>query len=347
LTIPVSDPFGVAHDSQIQAAARALDASSVQVRLGRGLPRLAGERGFIELRAIRVVRHKRGRRALIEYDVEVHGPGGDAEAATLIGKLSARRSGESGYRLLDSFWNAGFASDSEDAISVPEPIGAVPEWRLWLQRKVPGRTAAELLRCRGGVALAQRIADAAHKVHQTGIPTTRRHAMADELRILHDRLAKVHDSEPRWRTRIGRVIRACDRLGAATPPPALRRGIHRDFYPDQVIVNGARLYLLDFDEYCEGDPAIDVGNCIGALTELSVRTFGDHEAFAPQERAMEERFVELAGDAVRPAVRSYALLTLVRHISISTQFPERRRFTERLLDLCEERLEASLSQLHA
>jgi hypothetical protein len=114
-----------------------------------------------------------------------------------------------------------------------------------------------------------------------------------------------------------------------------------------VMVNRSRLYLLDFDEYCEGDPALDIGNCIGALTELSVRTFGGHEAFAAQERAMEERFAELAGDAVRPAVRGYALLTVVRHIFISTRFPERRRFTERLLGLSEERLETSLSQLYA
>jgi hypothetical protein len=32
------------------------------------------------------------------------------------------------------------------------------------------------------------------------------------------------------------------------------------------------------------------------------------------------------------------VLTLVRHIFLSTRFPERRPWTEPLLDLCEERL---------
>jgi len=43
---------------------------------------------------------------------------------------------------------------------------------------------------------------------------------------------------------------------------------------------------------------------------------------------------------VRPAVQTYATLTLARHIYLSTTFPERRAFTRALLELCEERLAA-------
>jgi hypothetical protein len=53
---------------------------------------------------------------------------------------------------------------------------------------------------------------------------------------------------------------------------------------------------------------------------------------------MEERFVELAGEETRPAVRAYMLLTLARHVHLSTLFPERRPFTGSLLELCEEYL---------
>lgn len=45
-----------------------------------------------------------------------------------------------------------------------------------------------------------------------------------------------------------------------------------------------------------------------------------------------------AGEPVRPAVRAYTLLTLARHVYLSTLFPERQPFTARLLELCEERL---------
>src|SRR5207244_13023852 len=63
----------------------------------------------------------------------------------------------------------------------------------------------------------------------------------------------------------------------------------------------------------------------------------DPEALVDQERAMEERFVELSGVAPA-AVRAYATLTLVRHVYLSTLFPERRPFTQSLIELCEARL---------
>ncbi|MDQ3927841.1 MAG: hypothetical protein M3328_01710, partial [Chloroflexota bacterium] len=116
----------------------------------------------------------------------------------------------------------------------------------------------------------------------------------------------------------------------------VRRGIHRDFYADQVIASGERLYLLDFDLYCEGDPALDTGNFLGHIKEQSIRTLGDPYALRDVEEAHEERFVELHGEGVRRAVRVYTALTLVRHVYLSTLFPERRRSTQTILELCEE-----------
>ena len=103
-------------------------------------------------------------------------------------------------------------------------------------------------------------------------------------------------------------------------------------------MNGSCLYLVDLDLYCDGDPGLDIGNFLGHITEQSLRVLGDPRALADLERAMEERFVELSGEATRAAVRAYATLTLVRHVYLSTLFAERRPFTGTLLELCEERL---------
>src|SRR5207249_3710258 len=336
MSIPVTDPFGVAGDRTMPTLELALDPSVAQQQLGRRLSRLAGRDGCVHVRAIRVTRYKPGRRCLIEYDVDVRRPDTEPESVVLVGKVRVRRYGKSGYRLLDAFWHAGFQSDSADGISVPEPVGAVGAFRMWLQRKVPGRAATDFLAAPEGLALARMIAEAAFKVHGAGIPTERRHTMADELEMLRTHLSTVAPQGSRWAGRIARLVDAADRLGAAIPEPT-PRGIHRDFYADQVIVDDGRLFLLDFDLYCEGDPALDIGNFLGHVTEQSLRTLGDPEALVDQERAMEERFVELSGVAPA-AVRAYATLTLVRHIYLSTLFAERRPFTQSLIELCEARL---------
>jgi hypothetical protein len=143
---PSVDPFGVAGDPEMPTLAAALDPIEARRQLGRHLRRLSGEHGTVYLMEIRVTRYKPGRRCVIEYDVEIEEPDAPPEAVTLLGKVRRLRSGKSGYRLLDALRNAGFGDNSRDGISVPEPVGVVPEFRMWLQRKVQGQVATD----RGG-----------------------------------------------------------------------------------------------------------------------------------------------------------------------------------------------------
>jgi hypothetical protein len=335
--VKVSDPFGAASDAALPTLALALDPAAVQREFKRGLPRLAGEDGRVMLKSIRVLRHKPAKRCVIVYDVRVERPDGPRRKAMIIGKVRSRRFGNEPFRLLDAIWNTGFQKRCADGVAVPEPLGVIPRFNMWLQRWVRGTASGALLAGPEGVALARRIAEAIHKLHRAGVPTGRTHTMADELRILHECVPRVGKLRPEFGPRLGRILRACDRLGASVPAPK-PCGIHRDFYPAQVLVDGTRLWLVDFDLYCRGDPGLDVGTFIGHITEESLRTYGDAGALRDREQALEDRFVELSGQVVRASVRAYTTLTLVRHIYLSTQFAERTAWTERLVELCEVRL---------
>ncbi len=338
MSATVSDPFGAVRDPALPSLALALDPEVARHEFKRRLPRLSGD-GRLRLKAIRVVRHKPGRRCVVEYDVELLRPGDGetSESLTLIGKVRTRRSGNEGLRQQEAIWNAGFQATSADLVSSPEPVGVIAAFQMWFQRKVQGACSEALLAREAGVPLARRIAEAIHKVHRAGVPCGKRHDMADELRILRECFAKVALERPAWSSRLERLLKGCEALGTSFRP-AGSCGIHRDFYASQVIVDEARLWLIDFDLYCQGDPGLDAGNFIGHITELALRQTGDPRGLAQVERALEDRFVELAGEVARPSVRAYADLTLARHIFLSTCFPERSRLTERLLELCEERL---------
>lgn len=335
--ITVFDPFGAVNDPELPSLALALNPAEVKEEFKRGLPRLAGEDGQVIVKAIQVIRHKPGKRCVIEYDVRVECADGRRQKAVIIGKVRARRFGNEAYRLQEALWNAGFQTGVADRVSVPEAIGILPRMRMWLQRKVPGETATTLLAGPDGIAIARRIAKALHKLHRAGVPTERQHTMADELRILRQCLLSAARAKPDCAPRLERILEACEHLGARTPPP-VPCGIHRDFYPAQVIVRGKRLHLLDFDLYCLGDPALDAGNFLGHIIEQSLRSSGRPDTLRDRELELEERFVRLAGERVRQGVHAYTTLTLARHIYLSTQFPERHSTTEPLIALCEERL---------
>jgi aminoglycoside phosphotransferase (APT) family kinase protein len=171
------------------------------------------------------------------------------------------------------------------------------------------------------------------------VPSRKTHTAADELAILHERLPLVARRHPRWSPDVHDILRQCDRVAASyleSPEDRFAStGIHRDFYPDQVLVEpeSGRLFLLDFDLYCRGDPALDVGNFIGHLTELSVRQHGKPDAFAEHENAMVDRYGRLAGAEIVPRIRGYAALTLARHLHICTRFPDREPLLGHLIEV--------------
>ncbi len=315
---------------------QALDRVAVQAELSR-LPFFRDDAALPELTAIRLNRHKPGRRCLIEYDLLVKQPSRRPWRLTLMAKIRMKSHDHSTWIVLNRLWAAGMNEQAGDGIALPHPVGEIPHWHMWLQSKVPGVTLERRLAGPLGEHLAERVAEAAHKIHRSGVPARRRHTMVDELQILHERLGKTARAYPQWSNRIGRIIDHCERLGnRVTSAPFC--GIHRDFYADQIIADNEMLYLLDFDLYCKGDPALDIGNFIAHITEFSLRNLGDASALAHVEQALEARFLRLNPGISAQAIRAYATLTLARHIHISTLFTQRRPYTRALLELTEQRL---------
>lgn len=277
-----------------------------------------------------LLRHKPGRRAVVDYTLDVTGPDGRTDEVAAIGKMRASRPPRTAYRLLRELWRHGFARDSADGISVPEPLGTVPALGLWLQRRVPGTLATTLLTTTAAAPLARRIAEAAHKLHHAGVVPEKTHGPAEELAILERVLAEVRTAQTTRRAALDHLLAGCRRLVETLDGPTT--GIHRDFYADQIVVDGTRLHLLDFDLYCVGPAALDLGNFAGHLLEQRLREPEHAPALECAHDALAAHYVRLAGDGARHPLRVYAALTLARHVYLSTVIPGRAVTTGAVLD---------------
>ena len=325
----------VGFDTKLPAMAGALAPRVIESKLRAALPPHPAGATEISLQQVTLRRHKPGRRALIEYELELRHEGA-TQPLLVLGKLRRRGVDVENYAAVRELGETVFRPDSADEIAIPPMLGTIPELGLTLQQKVAGRRAAELLAGASGVATSQRCAVAIGKLHSSEILLRNTHTIADELNILEARLTALAAHRPHWESRLTRLMHAgrelSGRLHIVAPRP-----IHRDFYHDQVLLDGQRVWLLDLDLLCAGDPALDAGNFVGHLTEWGVRFPGQREALAAAGAAFTETFLEHSGVDLRDAVEIYSTLTLMRHVSISTQFPERAPFTEEILALCEER----------
>jgi ATP-binding cassette, subfamily B, bacterial len=311
----------------------ALDLATVQQHF-RELPNLQARLPGLVVRGARVLRHKPGRRALVEYELAGKGP---QEHMHVLGKIRARGADHRTYRLCRHLVGCGFGPRSEDGISVPEPLGVVPELGMWLQARVPGSTATVLMAGTSGRDVAARLADALHKLNRAPVAVSRNHGVADELAILHELLGRLACERRQWGDRLERLLEGCTRLAAGLGPavPAI---VHRDFYPAQAVVDGDRVYLVDLDLCAWGDPALDIGNCLGHLVEQGLREDGDPAALEGPAQALAHRFALYRGLRALTAADTYTTFTLARHVWLSTQIPGRETTTGALLDLCEQRL---------
>ena len=161
--------------------------------------------------------------------------------------------------------------------------------------------------------------------------------MDDELQILHQRLREAAVLRSQWAVRIEALIPATQRLGTHLQPNPTT-GIHRDCYADQVLVDGEELYWLDLDLFCEGDPALDVGNFIAHLMEDGLRHHDDIDALRPHQDALLEAFLQDSPQVNERTPTGWTLLALARHIYLSTLFPDRHHTTLPLLEYCEAQL---------
>ena len=330
----VFDPFGAVADERIPFLPAALDPSVVQERFRR-LPELEARVPGLLVRSVRVLRHKPGRRCLIEY--ELAGPDPTAEPVFVLGKVRARGADLRTHGLARRLMECGFGPQSADGVSIPPPLGVVPELGMWLQARVRGRPSTVLLAGSDGARVSVRLAEALHKLHRAPVSPGRTHTTSDEIAVLRGRLQVMAGERPEWAARLNRVAEACARAasGVEAPAPSL---IHRDFYPDQAVVDGERVHIVDLDLCSGGDPALDVGNFVGHVIEQALREHGDPGVFDAPAAALVNRYAERAGRAVAATATVYATLTLARLLGLSVRFPERVATAAALLDLCEQRL---------
>ncbi|MCC7373314.1 MAG: hypothetical protein IT581_01570 [Verrucomicrobiales bacterium] len=327
-----------APDPSMPFLGRALDIEWMDRRLRQLGEKVTGTLEHRALVAAALIRHKPGRRCVIEYRF---GPESAGAEMAWLGKARARQGRGWATRVAEDLRSAGL--NDAGRVSVPEPLGEVPEIHMELQRRVGGETVFKRFESETNSseieALARRCAEAIHRLHASGVRIARTHTVADELRILRDRLAKMWVTHACWGERLDAVMRGCERLASTLDEPCACL-VHRDYYPDQVLVEGERLWLLDLDLCAMGDACLDHGNFMAHLMEWSFRRFGRRDPVRSGEAAYGAEALRWLGAEAGTARRleAYTTLALARLLQIGTQFPDREPWVPAMLELCEQRL---------
>ncbi len=285
---------------------------------------------LLNIEHIKVIRYKAGKRALVEYRLLT-----DSGKVTLLGKIRAKGLHRSIYKVNHQLHEQRHTLLNDAGWQVPPPLCMIPDGNMWLQQKVPGIEFTQLLEdAEQAKAVAKRIAKMSYSLHHSGIKTAKSHSIIQELEVLKHQLCQVAEKQPELKTKIHELYGLLTHYSK----PLLKRPylcIHRDFYPDQIMVNKDRLYLLDLDLFCMGDPCLDIGNFVAHVQEQALREKSNLLAYQAITDNFIQHYLQLSGNKTgdAEAIESYRLLSLARHIAISQRVSGRSYLTPQILEL--------------
>jgi aminoglycoside phosphotransferase (APT) family kinase protein len=307
-------------------------------RIGPEIARAVGLPDAPHLQAT-LLRRKVGRRALIRYSWVDGG-----QRTALVGKLRAKGPDQRTPRLHARLRIAGLDGAVPDWVGVPRAVGEIGALHVWLQEEVRGLRVTDYLRPDSSPRPAARAGEALAKLHTCGVEGRAPWTLGDEGVVLERVLTEAAAALPAQADRIGALLCASRALIAALGdgPSA---GIHRDWYPDQVLVDGEVVWILDLDLHAQGDPAIDVGNFAAHIRELAIRRHGDPFALAAHERAFLDGYAAGGGRPDRVRIECLRALSLARLVGVSLRIPDRRPATNAILDAAERLVQEAAQSL--
>lgn len=215
-----------------------------------------------------------GARLIVRYTLAAPPPAG--LAGQYVGKFYADHSGAAAFQVMQQV--AAALAQGEPPLAVPQPLFYEPQQRLLAQQQVAGIEYGALARrpdFHRYLELAGRALATLHGLPlagaASGIEQHMRELMRPHPRDLAERL-------PYERARIGRILAAL--AERAKHAPSVAAPIHRDFHLRNLFYGQQRVWLIDWDLFAYGDPALDVGNFLVYLrTHLAAHVEPACDAF--------------------------------------------------------------------
>jgi aminoglycoside phosphotransferase len=242
-----------------------------------------------------ILHYKPRRSCAVRYTLDLSNGTGPSTCG-VYGKLSRDDRGVRHHQLLTAAWEAGLASGG--LWRAARPVGYVPEWRLLLQEAVPGRdfrlvfaeltpddvTPAQLDRVGG---LIDAIARAIRGVQRAPIPAGPRMTFERLYASQERNLRYMSGMQPRLAEELAAIRRELERLERQTEPGPLVFS-HGDFAHGNVLIEGERVGIIDFDKAGGAEPAYDVAYFLTHMRSFGIR----HPRRMPHVTRLGERFRE-------------------------------------------------------
>jgi hypothetical protein len=225
----------------------------------------------------RVLRYKPGSRATVLFHLG-YGPSDQDRGwpDRVIAKTYRDLRGGTTYEGMRALWESPLVD--HDLLTLAEPMVFDQELRLLVQSHIPNTgTLRQLIRearRTGTPELAAELNDYVRKtgaalaaLHGSGVPVGTALDFDDEFEDLSEDLNELVQAAPQLQGAAGPFLASLRDLSVRFPVDSPVSS-HGAFRPDQVLLSDGKIGFVDFDGFCQAEPALDVAEFLSKLRSI-------------------------------------------------------------------------------
>src|SRR6266480_7353095 len=217
-------------------------------------------------RLVKVARYKFGNCCTILYRLEYGSEAaGRGWPEGVVAKTHSGDKGRVSYEVMRALWESELRWST--AVTIAEPLAFIPELRVLIQRALPhGSTLGDLLNTVLPGGTAEAIEHLREQLGKTARGLAALHACAahgttftfeQQMAEARARIVELASWIPGFDGALEPTLARLDGL-AASHPPDRPVPSHRSFRPTQVLLHEGHIAFIDFDGFCEAEPAMDL-----------------------------------------------------------------------------------------
>ena len=225
-----------------------------------------------------VMRYARGSRCTIRYDLDY--PPRQARPGwpqLVVAKTYRGEKGSNAYQAMSALWDSELARSP--SVAVAEPLGYLPELRVLIQGPVAGDTTLkDLIRSTLRAATPgsrqtlddylAKTAQGLAAMHGCGVQFGQTVTLDDEVAEIATLIERLAVPLPELSQTAMPLLRRVTEEAGRRPADPIGPS-HRAFRPAQVLLCNGAVGFIDFDGFCQAEPALDV-----ALFRAGIRDCG-------------------------------------------------------------------------
>jgi phosphotransferase family enzyme len=227
----------------------------------------------------KIMRYKPGSRCTILYRLGYAAEDADRGWPDIVvAKTYHGDKGRIAYEGMRALWDSALAHS--DAVTIAEPLAFIPELNVLVQGPIrEEQTLQDLIRSALRAGTPEALAELNEFMRKAAVGLVELHRARvgiGETRVWEDEFTEVQDD-------VDRLAAAAPQLeGAAAPLLARLYALasehpadppvptHGTFRPAQVLLHKGRIGFIDFDGFCQAEPALDLALFLGKIRDIGL-----------------------------------------------------------------------------